>query len=346
MGLSLHSDIAYAYTLKNLDQYIDNPEFFDYQEGKASINVGIDPIVGTPDAIVNVARIYFDSKHKTFQILARQYDPKKGINLTSKDMKWSVIDERICTVDKNGKVTAGEMTGVTVVIMEEKGGYLVIPVLNITGNCDKWYEEMYKDIDINPVYTYFSETEFLTKDEARKACDYIGNTYKTITDAYLTYGDSLKTDPKIRLNVINDAADIAFELVWLVDNTGKNYWFKGISAGDIMKCRVFELFISKESKCGLHRDTENMVFMIDGVIYIITGANVFEEIGKESDCIRRDGKLYGSFQFEVPHFDFKYGIWSTDYVIVDVEISFEKKGISSFTEESEYMMNFLKNGDK
>jgi len=45
--------------------------------------------------------------------LAREYNPKKGIDKTSKDMEWSVVDERICTVDSNGKVTAGEMTGIS-----------------------------------------------------------------------------------------------------------------------------------------------------------------------------------------------------------------------------------------
>lgn len=139
--LALKTDNAYAYTLDDLESYIENPEFHDGQKGRARGNVGLYKVVGEGLA-TNIDAIYFDSTHKEFQVLVRRYNPTKGIDKISKDMKWSVVDERICTVDNKGFVTAGSMTGATIIVLEDDIGCMGIPVVNRTGKYDSWYEDM------------------------------------------------------------------------------------------------------------------------------------------------------------------------------------------------------------
>lgn len=318
-----YSKKAYAYTLKDLETYIDNPDFHSNQSGRAGYNVGMDSIVGTTVPVTNVNAIYFDSSNKSFQILARVYNPNKGIDKTSKDMKWSVVDDRICTVDSNGKVTAGNMTGTTIIIMEDDDYCINIPVVNITGKYDSWYEDMFKNI--KTYYYRYKKSDFKYSSSARKACEFLGNAYKIITDAYMTYGNSLKSDPEVRFEVLKEAIQTATTIPMLL--TADGHSFGDCSEVTKFTSLICEVFKSKTDRCGstqIYYPTHvcNIV-LIDGVIYMVDNGN-FYEISKESDWTWKNGKLTGTVDNN------------------KLAITCEKDG--SFKDDSEYMAHTFENG--
>jgi len=319
----LYSNKAHAYTLKDLETYIDNPDFHSYQAGRAGYNIGMDSIVGRTIPVTNVNAIYFDSSNKSFQILARQYNPNKGIDKTSKDMKWSVVDDRICTVDSNAKVTAGNMTGTTIIIMEDDNYCINIPVVNITGKYDSWYEDMFKNI--KTYYYRYKKSDFKYESGAKKACEYLGNAYKMITDAYLTYGNALKYDSDVRYEVLREAIQTATAVPRLSTSNGSSFGdCRMISTFTSLICDIFK---SKEDKCGstlINYPTHvcNIV-LIDGVKYMVDNSN-FYEIAKESDWTWKNGKLTGTADN------------------IKLAITCEKGG--NFKDDREYMAQRLKNG--
>jgi hypothetical protein len=329
--LPLNSNKAYAYTLKDLGSYIENPEFHNNQSGRADGNVGLYKAVGETEVATNVKELYFDSTHKTFQILARRYNPTKEIDKTSKDMKWSVVDKRICTVDSKGFVTAGNMTGATIVILEDETYCLSIPVVNRTGKYDSWYEDMFKDID-TPGNIYRKEG-FKYASSAKIACEYLGKGYKIIVDAYLTHGSKLRTDPDVRFNTIQDAVCTITDLARL-ENTNGGIWGDCVVIASLISiiCDPFTIN-SKTQKFGcdmvdLPGHVTNVI-LLDGIVYSVDNEQ-FQEVAKESDWTWKNGVLYGSYIFGNNK--------------AEAEISCKKGTSYSFTQDRDKIEKYLKNG--
>lgn len=297
--LSLNTSKAYAYTLEDLDDYVENPEFHDNQIGREDDNVGMYQIVG--DYVeTNVETIFFDSTHNTFQILARRYNPTKGINKTSKDMKWSVVDERICTIDNKGFVTAGAMTGGTVVILEDDTVCISIPVVNKTGKYDSWYEDMFKDI--HTPSTFYRKESFKSASSAKRACEYLGNGYKIIVDAYLTHGNALKTDPEIRFLTIKEAVNEIISIATLTNAKG-GMWGDCMVTTSLTSIVVDPFIInSTTQKVGYDMidfpGHVNSALLLDGIIYSVDNGN-FQKVANESEWTWKNGKLYGSYEFGI-----------------------------------------------
>ncbi len=330
--LPINASTAYAYTFDNLSAYIENPEFHDNQKGRLAGNVGMYQYVVETIAATNVEAIYFDTSHKTFQIMARRYGPTKGIDKTSKDMKWSVVDDRICTVDSKGFVTAGDMTGATIVILEDETYCMSIPVINRTGNYDSWYEDMFKDITtLNATY---SKEGFKYESSAKLACECLGSGYKVIVDAYLKYGSALRTDPEVRLKTIQDAIH-AVIVIAAFDNSEGGAWGDCITISSLTAI-ICEPFIINTNTLRFGTDMvdigfthENNAILLNGIIYSVDNGN-FVEVGKESDWTWKDGVLYGTYKFG-SH-------------IAEAEIRCEKGDVSSFTEDRDQIAKYLKYG--
>lgn len=330
--LPLNTNKAYAYTLKDLGSYIENPEFHYNQSGRADGNVGLYKAVGDIEVAINVNTVYFDSTQKTYQILARRYNPTKGIDKTSKDMKWSVVDERICTVDNNGFVTAGNMSGVTIVILEDETYCLSIPVINRTGKYDSWYEDMFKDI--HTPHIIYRKEGFKYASSAKLACEYLGNGYKIIVDAYLTHGNALKTDPEVRFNTIQEAVNEIISVSNISNSKGGIYGdCTMIAALTSTICDPFTIN-SKTQKFGcdmidLPGHITNAI-LLDGIVYSVDNGN-FHEVAKEYDWTWKNGVLYGTYIFI-----------GTSKSIAEINC---KKGFSyKFTADQDNIAKYLKNG--
>lgn len=330
--LPLNTNKAYAYTLKDLGTHIENPEFHNNQSGRADGNIGLYKAVGDIEVATNVNSIYFDSAHKTFQILARRYNPTKGINKTNKDMKWSVVDKRICTVDSKGFVTAGNMTGATIVILEDDTYCISIPVVNRTGKYDSWYEDMFKDIR-TPNYIY-SKEGFKYASSAKLACEYLGKGYKIIVDAYVSNGSALNTDPDIRFNTIQEAVCTVISLTDLLNAKGRMYGdCTMVAALTFLICDPFTIYSNSQKfgcdMIGLPGHETNAI-LLDGIIYSVDNGN-FQEVAKESDWTWKNGVLYGSYEY--------IGTSTSK-----AEISCKKSVYNSFTRDRDDMTKYLKNG--
>jgi hypothetical protein len=330
--LPINASTAYAYTFDNLSAYIENPEFHDNQKGRLVGNVGMYKYVNEVYARTNVEAIYFDSTHKSFQILARRYGPTKGIDKTSKDMKWSVVDERICTVDSKGFVTAGDMTGATIVILEDNEYCISIPVINRTGKYDSWYEDMFKDIKI--LYTIYPKAGFKNESSAKLACEILGSGYKIIVDAYLDYGSALRTDPEVRFNTIYKAVNTVNNVA-LLSNVEGIAWgnCEVVSSLTSIICDPFvtntstQRFGTAMVEIGLIHI--NNAILLDGIIYSVENGN-FEEVAKESDWTWNDGDLYGSYMF--------------GNIKAEVEIRCYKLDSYRFTDDRDCITKYLKSG--
>lgn len=328
--IPLNSNKAYAYTLEDLGSYIENPEWFDNQTGRRDDNVGLEEVVGETEATTNVTAIYFDSTHKTFQILSRRYNPTKGIDKTNKDMKWSVVDERICTVDSKGFVTAGNMTGVTIIIMEDDTYCSSIVVVNRTGKYDNWYEDMFKDI--HTPSNIYRKADFEYASYAQLACEYLGKGYKIITDAYISHGSALKTDPDIRFSIIEEAVCTITSISGLTNAKGGVYGNCVMNAAlTSVICDPFTInSTTQKFGCdmidfgGAH---VNNAILLDGIIYRVDNGN-FQVVAKESDWTWKNGVLRGSYIDGISK--------------ANAEISCKKSG--SFTEDRDGMDRCLKNG--
>ena len=328
--LPFNTENAYAYTLEDLGSYVENPEWFDNQSGRLGDNVGLSKAIDK-ELQTNVGSIYFDSTHKSFQIQARRYNPTKGIDKTSKDMKWSVVDERICTVDNNGFVKAGSMTGATIVILEDETVCMAITVVNRTGNYDSWYEDMFKDIHtLNSVY---EKSGFKNAASAKLACEYLGNGYKVIVDSYLKHGIALKTDSSVRFNTIYDAVNTVVRVANLSSAKG-GMWGDCVTIASLTSfiCSPFTIN-SQTQKFGsdmieVPGHLTNAI-LLDGIVYNVDNGN-FREVAKESDWTWKKGVLHGSFLFGSSE--------------AKAEINCEQGDSYSFTRDRVEIEAFLKKG--
>jgi hypothetical protein len=309
--LSSSTNKAYAYTLEDLASYIENPEWFDNQEGRAGDNTGTDKI-NYSYLQINSDVIYFDKTHKSYQLLLRQYDNEKGIDLGNDDLKWEVIDERICTVDSNGFVKAGDLTGATTVIAENKNNTLVIAVINLTGNYDRWYENMF-------VNNWLYGGLFDTNEEGLSRC--LGYALKGIVDAYVQYGDELYTNPEIRFEIVREAVDLIY---------GKGYH----------PARIFDLFLdgNRTQKCAdaIDATVENGVvlnsptlLLLDGKIYGFNIFGAFYEVATEKDGYWENGYFYYTY--------LHYGPTGR----VEWKVKFSTTKEYNYNEERDYMINKL-----
>lgn len=329
---TLNTEKAYAYTLDDLEGYIENPEFHDGLKGRGRGNVGLYEVVGETEVATNVDAVYFDSTHKEFQILVRRYNPKKGIDKISKDMKWSVVDERICTVDSNGFLTAGNMTGATIVILEDETYCKSITVVNRTGNHDSWYEDMFKDIHITA--NVYRKKDFKNASSAKMACEYLGEGYKTIVDAYLTYGVGLNTNSDVRFKTIKDAVNTVTKIARLTNKEG-GQWGNCVTIAS-MTSIICDPFVinSKTQKFGhdmidLPGHVTNAI-LLDGIVYNVDNGN-FIEVAKESDWTWKDGVLHGTYKL-IGNSESK------------AKIDCEKRDSHSFNEDRDKITDYLKNG--
>ncbi|SHO53409.1 hypothetical protein [Anaerocolumna xylanovorans] len=309
--LPLNTDKAYAYTLENLESYIVNPEWFDNQEGRAGDNTG----TGKTDCSypqINSDVIYFDKTHKSYQLLLRQYDKEKGIDFENDDFEWEVIDERICTVDSDGFVKAGDMTGATTVIAENQNYALVIVVINLTGKYDSWYENMF-------VNNWFYGGLYNIKEEELSRS--LGSALKGIVDAYVQHGDELYTNPEIRIEIVREAVRII---------NGKGYH----------PARIFDLFLDgiRTQKCAhvIGATVENGVvldsptlLLLDGKIYELNILGGFYEIATEKDGYWKNGYFYYTY--------LHHGLTGTD----EWKVKFSTTKEYNYNNEHDYMINKL-----
>lgn len=309
--LPLNTNKAYAYTLENLESYIKNPEWFDNQEGRAGDNTGTGKIDCSYPQI-NSEVIYFDKTHKSYQLLLRQYDKEKGIDLENDDFEWEVIDERICTVDSNGFVKAGDITGATTVIAENKNYTLVIVVINLTGDYDRWYENMFTN---NRIYGRIYDKE------KRGISRNLGNALKGIVDAYMQYGAELYTNPEIRIDTVREA-------VYTINDSGY-----GVTS-------IFTLFVdgNRTQKCAYVADStkENgagfspILLLLDGKIYELNIWGGFYEIATEEDGYWKNGYFYYTY--------LRHTIYGTE----EWEVKFSTIKENNYNEERDYMINKLR----
>lgn len=330
--LPLNTIKTYAYTLNDLGAYIENPEFHDSQQGRADGNLGLYQVVGDKQVVANVKAIYFDSTNKTFQILARRYNPTIGIDKTSNDMKWSVVDERICTVDSNGFVTAGNTTGATIVIMEDDTCCMSFTVVNRTGKYDNWYEDMFKDI--HTLSTVYGKKDFKNVSSAKLACEYLGNGYKILVDAYLTHGSALNTDPEVRLGIIQEAVKEVIQVSYLTSAKG-DIWGDCVltAAMTSIICDPFTINTNAQrfgcDMINLPGHVTNAI-LLDGIVYNVDNGN-FQEVAKETDWIWINDVLNGSYVF-------------IGNSISEAEISCKKSAYNSFTRDRDEIAKCLKQG--
>ena len=273
LGAWLKTDKAYAYTIDDLGSYIENPEWFDNQKGRSGDNIGTYKIVKEDRPTINSSTVYFYGKNETYQLLIRQYDETAKIDFDNDDFKWFVMDERICTVDENGLLTAGEMTGVTTVLAENDFGYTEVAVVNLTGDYDDWYEKMFTGIAFGDYTTYHDKTDTEAKISAWNTARGHGNAYKIIVDAYLEYGEELYSNSKVRYKIVKEAVSSAAY--------GGSY------------TNIYGIFsdIDREQKC-IYSNDFFFLLLMDGKIYELDSWSGFREIADESDGVWKNGNFY------------------------------------------------------
>lgn len=280
---------TYAYTIEDMSDYIENPEWFDNQDGGELVALEDNMPVGTSEPVVSNTSIYLGKKTTSYQIYVRQYDAKNGIDIDESGFTWTSCDERICTVD-NGLVKAGSMTGVTVLVAENKDYVIGFTVVNQTGNEEQWYEDMFTDIYDGNKWGFqgpLSISKFDGALNARKSINELGEAYKIVVDAYLSYGEQLNTDTSVRKSVLQDAISKAVAAGHAVLKSGTKIW--GDCQSDAFYTeRITRLFVddNRSQKCASGTDGPvdhvTNYLLLGGIIYNINNTQ-WAELCPESD---------------------------------------------------------------
>lgn len=323
------TESAFAYTLDDLGDYIENPGWFDNQEGRADDAIGTERVATGSEPSRNTRIIYFNKTHKTYQLLVRQYDETKGIDIDNDDLTWSVVDERICTVDGNGFVKAGEMTGATTILAEGPDYILEFTVINLTGNYDEWYEEMFTNVWVASDLTEHYVKNYTSMGAMRRDTKYVGIGYKVIVDAYLQYGNRLYDDPEIRLEVIKEAVNEALKYAGGVSNLD----YANCVSNAKITSQILNVFNnSTNQKCaeGTYAFNGHITntLLLDGIVY-----NVNDGIFKQK-CVETDGEWKSDHMFYCEY------IYNNHYGTVKSTLSATKTG--DWTHDRSYITNKLK----
>lgn len=293
---------AYAYTMDNLEASIENMDFFDNQVGRLNYfryqgnNFGSSNEKGLVRSYVrrsdpndyatcwafqidmNVDSIFFKPNFTSFQLKIRAYNEEKGWDMTTEDFKLTSQDERICTVDKSGLIKAGTMTGATVISIEYDGGCSFVFVVNQTGKYDKWYEDMFNDVDLCDkrfLPRHMPSAHFANPNSPKKIVEGWGKGWKIITDEYLRLGDLMDTDAVKRARIARDIVHEMCDLYLKDSSDPKAYNGEYGDCEQISACKyqILKLFINTERKNGVKyvSDFDNnhqyLIMALDGEIY-------------------------------------------------------------------------------